>query len=433
MYSEHTPVFWFRRDLRLTDNAGLYHALKENKHVIPLFIIDPQQLDRLDNKSNGRVTFTLSSLQSIQRTLVAMGKSLLVLHGNPLDVFAQMNVRVVYANREYEPLAVERDKAVSTLLAKRGGALVTFKDSVVFDPEEVVKSNGEPYTIFTPYARAWKTQLAGSEAALKRYDASRYLGHLKSSRPQKLPTLRDIGFEESTVPFPPLTINRRVVTRYAESRNYPAIHGTTRLGVHLRMGTLSIRRLVRYAMDLSPALLNELIWREFYQMILWHFPHAANTSFKPAYDHIRWRNDEHDFAAWCDGRTGYPLVDAGMRELNATGYMHNRVRMVVASFLTKHLLVDWRWGEAYFEQKLLDYDLASNNGGWQWAAGCGCDAAPYFRVFNPELQQKKFDPDLEYVRRWVPEFQSDAYPRPIVEHTAARERALQAYRKALRG
>lgn len=366
-----------------------------------------------------------------------------MLHGDPVELFARMNVQIVYANRDYEPYALERDGAVQKILAARAGVLRLFKDQVIFDHNEVTKADGKPYTIFTPYSRAWKAKVNAFYTKsfptekyaynLQQSVASRQSGAPNQSGPSQalksspLPTLTQIGFAHTATAFPPRVIRRSTIAHYDDTRNFPAIRGTSRLSVHLRFGTVSIRNLVRLAMKENKTWLSELIWREFYQMILFHFPHVTTTSFKPAYDRIEWRNNEAEFLAWCEGRTGYPLVDAGMRELNETGFMHNRVRMVTASFLTKHLLIDWRWGEAYFAGKLLDYDLAANNGGWQWAAGTGCDAAPYFRVFNPELQRQKFDPAFEYIMQWVPEFQSSDYPRPIVEHKFARERALRAY------
>ena len=240
-----------------------------------------------------------------------------------------------------------------------------------------------------------------------------------------------MGLKESSIEIPSARFPSEIIKNYHNTRNLPAENGISRLGVHLRFGTISIRRLAEQALALNKTYLNELVWREFFMMILWHFPKVVDYSFKPAYDFIEWRNDEKEFEAWCNGKTGYPMVDAGMRELNQTGYMHNRVRMITASFLTKHLLVDWRWGERYFAEKLLDYELSSNNGGWQWAAGSGCDAAPYFRVFNPELQTKKFDPELKYIRKWVPEFEGFNYPEPIVEHKFARQRALDTYKQGL--
>ena len=422
-------VFWFRRDLRLPDNAGLYHALKENKDVVPIFIFDTVILDKLEDKADSRVAFIHNSLTGIQQQLVELGSSLLVFHGNPVEIFNSLQPKAVYANHDYEPYALKRDEEIKNVLAQKGTEFKTFKDQVIFEKDEVTKDDGKPYTIFTPYSRKWKSLL--SEAHLKSYPTEKFFGSFKKIQPVSFPSLNEIGFKETGTVFPERVIKLSIVEKYDQQRNFPAITGTTRLSVHLRFGTVSIRKLVQLAEKKNEAWLNELIWRDFYKMILWHFPHVETHAFKPAYDQIKWRNQEKEFIAWCEGNTGYPLVDAGMRELNSTGFMHNRVRMVTASFLTKHLLIDWRWGEAYFASKLLDFDLASNNGGWQWAAGCGCDAAPYFRVFNPALQTEKFDPQFEYIKKWIPEFGTEEYPNPIVEHKFARDRVLKIYKEAL--
>ncbi len=300
---------------------------------------------------------------------------------------------------------------------------------MIFEKAEVTKDDGKPYTVFTPYSRKWKSLL--TPAHLKSYATENHFDSFKKINAVAFPSLKDIGFEATGETFPDRVIKQPIVEKYDQQRNFPAIEGTTRLSVHLRFGTVSIRKLAQVAQKKNEVWLNELIWRDFYHMILWHFPQVENHAFKPAYDHIQWRHDEKEFKAWCDGKTGYPIVDAGMRELNTSGFMHNRVRMIVASFLTKHLLIDWRWGEAYFAKKLLDFDLAANNGGWQWAAGSGCDAAPYFRVFNPQLQTEKFDPQLTYIKKWVPEFGTKDYPKPIVDHKFARERVLKVYKEAL--
>lgn len=427
--NETTTVFWFRRDLRLKDNAGLYHALKENHNVVPVFIFDTEILDKLEDKSDARVAFILESLKLLQEDIRAHGGSLLVLSGNPVKIFEDMRVRNVYTNIDYEPYAKRRDDAVATILAARGGTLKCFKDQVIFDRDEVLKSDGKPYTVFTPYSKVWQAKL--NPFYIRAYPTEKYAHRFMKRDESPLPTLADIGFEPTSQQFPPRVVPSGIVASYDQTRNFPAVRGTSRISIHLRFGTVSIRKLVRLALQKNHTWLNELIWREFYQMILHHFPHVENYPFKPAYEKISWRNNEEEFDSWCEGRTGYPLVDAGMRELNETGFMHNRVRMVTASFLSKHLLVDWRWGEAYFAKKLLDYDLASNNGGWQWAAGTGCDAAPYFRIFNPALQAKKFDPNNEYIMHWVPEFLSQDYPPPIIAHEIARDRALRVYKHAL--
>lgn len=425
-----TSLFWFRRDLRVQDNAGLFHALKENKDVVPIFIFDTTILDTLEDKADRRVEFIHQSLTVMQQQLEEAGSSLLAFHGDPIDIFTSLRPKVVYTNHDYEPYARKRDEQVKNILSQSGVDFKTFKDQVIFEKEEVTKDDGKPYTVFTPYSRKWKSLL--TPAHLKSYPSENHFASFKKIKAIPLPSLQELGFESTGLPFPERVIKQILVEKYDQQRNFPAIEGTTRLSVHLRFGTVSIRKLAQLAQKKNEVWLNELIWRDFYHMILWHFPQVEKHAFKPAYDRIEWRNDEKEFNSWCEGKTGYPIVDAGMRELNATGFMHNRVRMIVASFLVKHLLIDWRWGEAYFARKLLDFDLAANNGGWQWAAGSGCDAAPYFRVFNPQLQTEKFDPELTYIKRWVPELGTDKYPRPMVDHKLARERVLQVYKKALK-
>ncbi|NBW35407.1 MAG: deoxyribodipyrimidine photo-lyase [Cytophagia bacterium] len=427
--TKDTAIVWLRRDLRLQDNAALYYALKENETVLPLFIFDSAILDKLEDKADKRVAFIHQSLLQMQKELVALGSSLIVLHGNPVDIYKKLNPKSVYTNHDYEPYALERDGAVNKILQDKGVTFKTFKDQLIFEKDEVLKDDGKPYTVFTPYSRKWKAKL--NQFYLKSYPTEKYFSHFKPCKAQVIPTCEDLGFETIETTFPERVIKQSVIEKYDTQRNFPAIAGTTKLSVHLRFGTVSIRKLAQLAVKKNEVWLNELIWRDFYHMILWHYPHIVEKAFKPAYDNIPWRKDEAQFALWCEGKTGYPIVDAGMRELNTTGFMHNRVRMIVASFLTKHLLIDWRWGEAYFAKKLLDFDLAANNGGWQWAASSGCDAAPYFRVFNPALQTEKFDPKFEYIKKWVPEFGTSAYPTPIVEHTFARERVLKTYKEAL--
>jgi deoxyribodipyrimidine photo-lyase len=424
---------WFRRDLRWDDNVGLYHALQSGYLVLPVFIFDTDILHDLSKPIDKRVEFIYLALQQMQKQCIKAGSSLKVLYGRVSDCFNQLfdayNVKAVYTNNDYEPYAMQRDKGIALLLKRKNIAFYSFKDQVIFEKDEVVKDDGKPYTVYTPYSRKWKALL--KENDLKNYATEKQLNALYPCKAIPLPGLEEIGFCSSGMvwhPAPPLDAR---MLQYHNTRDYPALHGTTRLSVHLRFGTLSIRKLVKEAMTLNEVLVNELIWREFYQMILWHFPRVVNESFKKEYDAIEWRNNKEEFERWCKGTTGYPIVDAGMRELNETGYMHNRVRMICASFLTKHLLCDWRRGEAYFAQKLLDYDLAANNGGWQWAAGCGCDAAPYFRIFNPTLQTEKFDKKLEYIKKYVPELDRLDYPLPIVEHSFARIRCLETYKKAL--
>jgi len=428
-------IFWFRRDLRLEDNAGLYHALKNDKPVVPVFIFDTEILDELEDKADRRISFIHETLAAMHEQLQKLGSSLQVYYGTPLDVFQKTSreykVGTVFTNHDYEPYARQRDEAVNQYLEQQGIKFQTYKDQVLLEKEEVLKDDGTPYTVFTPYSRKWKAIL--SDFHLKTYPTNKYFKNFYQQKTVALPSLEDIGFEATKKAFPSKLVKEELIKDYAKTRDYPAIKGTSKMGVHLRFGTVSIRQLAAKTKDLSGTYLNELIWREFYHMILWHFPHVgAGKAFREAYDHIEWRRDNGEFEKWCEGQTGYPIVDAGMRELNETGFMHNRVRMIVASFLSKHLLLDWRLGEAYFAKKLLDFDLAANNGGWQWAAGSGCDAAPYFRIFNPYLQTKKFDPKLEYIRKWVPELDSFEYPPPIVDHEFARKRCLEVYGKALK-
>ena len=428
-------IFWFRRDLRLADNAGLYHALKDNNPVVPVFIFDKNILDALADKADRRVAFIHAALEEIQSALLAMGSSLQVFYGTPATAFEDLAkkyaIEKVFTNHDYEPYAKERDEAVSALLNAKGASFHTYKDQVIFEKDEVIKDDGKPYTVFTPYSRKWKATLR--DFHFKAYPTEKYFGNFYKQPARSTPSLLSMGFTGGEEQFPSKALNERLVIKYQEQRNFPGIAGTSKLGVHLRFGTVSIRKIARQSASLSETFLNELIWRDFYQMILWHFPKVGRgQAFKTTYDQIEWRHDEGEFEKWCKGQTGYPIVDAGMRELNATGFMHNRVRMIVASFLTKHLLLDWRLGEAYFAEKLLDFDLAANNGGWQWAAGSGCDAAPYFRIFNPYLQTKKFDPDLTYINTWVPELNEFNYPKPIVDHEFARKRCLEVYAKALK-
>jgi len=429
---EEVTIFWFRRDLRLKDNQGLYYALKEG-NVLPVFIFDKQILKKLDNQHDLRINFIYQELKSIKQKLEQYKSTLLILHDNPLDAFKKMNqqyaIQSVYFNQDYEPYARERDKNIEKFLYSHQIPVYSFKDQVIYAKDDVLKKDGTPYTIYTPYANQWKEKFHQQEIIT--YPSEKHLYNLNKTDSQSIPSIQDIGFNSMNFDFPKKDIQTETISHYDKTRDIPSLEGTSRLSVHLRFGTISIRELIRAAAELNQTFLNELIWREFYMMILWYFPQITEQSFKKKYDKIEWLNNETAFDAWCNGKTGYPIVDAGMRELNETGYMHNRLRMITASFLTKHLLIDWRWGEAYFAQKLLDYELSSNNGGWQWAAGTGCDAAPYFRIFNPELQTKKFDPELKYIRKWVPELESNEYPPPMVDHKFARERALKTYKQAL--
>jgi len=428
-------IVWFRRDLRLTDNAALYHALKSENPVLPIFIFDKNILDKLEDKADRRVEFIHAALAEMQQKLVSMGSSLQVFYTTPLEAFKQIlslyTIEKVFANHDYEQYAIDRDAQINELLQQHNASLHTYKDQVIFEKDEVLKDDGKPYTVFTPYSNKWKSRLTSFH--LKAYPTEKYFNNFYKQAPIHLPSLETIGFKVVDKTFPSKDLNLAIVAKYKEQRNFPAIRGTSQLGVHLRFGTVSVREVARLSKDKSETFLNELIWRDFYHSILWQFPHVRRgEAFKKEYERIEWANNEADFNSWCAGKTGYPIVDAGMRELNETGYMHNRVRMIVASFLTKHLLIDWRWGELYFAQKLLDFDYAANNGGWQWAAGSGCDAAPYFRIFNPSLQTEKFDKDLKYIRKWIPELDSFDYPQPIINHEFARKRVLGVYAKALK-
>ncbi len=438
---EKKCVFWFRRDLRLTDNTGLFHALNDSPEVLPIFIFDSDILEKLSNKNDLRVNFIHQQLTEIHKHLSEIGSGLQVYFGKPATIFNELQKKYayskIYCNHDYEPYATQRDASISKWASEHGIEFKSFKDQCIFEKNEITKEDGKPYTVFTPYSKKWKLALqinkeGDNPIAFKSIPSEELLANCyKSFGFDPIPSLEQMGFTANHVAFPSKIVSQDIIKNYTQNRNFPAIHGTSQLGVHFRFGTISVREKARKAYLLNETYLNELIWRDFYMQILWHFPHVAKTAFKPAYDRIEWLNKESDFEAWCAGKTGYPIVDAGMRELNATGFMHNRVRMIVASFLCKHLLIDYHWGEQYFAEKLLDFDLSANNGGWQWAAGSGTDAAPYFRVFNPQLQTEKFDKQMQYIRKWVPEYGSNLYPKPIVEHTFARNRCLSTYKKAL--
>ena len=426
-------IFWFRRDLRFIDNTGLYYALKETKDVLPVFIFDKNILDKLEDKADARVEFIQSTLEAMNNDLASKGSGIKTFYSTPLEAYKQLideyEIEAVYTNRDYEPYAKDRDKQIESLLKENNIDFFTFKDQVIYEYEEIVSGSGSFYKVFTPYSKSWKEKYKANKPEIKS-SALRFENWVKLKN-NKVHSLEDMGFEPTEVKIPSSNVEEEVLKHYDKKRDYPAQDATSRLGIHLRFGTISIRQLAEKAISLNETFLNELIWRDFYAMILANNPKVVDNAFKKEYDQIPWRQDEEGFEKWCKGKTGYPIVDAGMRQLNKTGYMHNRVRMVVASFLTKHLLIDWRWGEAYFAKKLLDFDLASNNGGWQWAAGTGTDAQPYFRVFNPQSQTEKFDPDLKYIKKWVPEYGTDKYPDPIVEHKSARQRAIDTYKKAL--
>lgn len=426
-------IHWFRRDLRWNDNRALHAALSSGHRVLLLFIFDENILQHLEDKQDARVTFLHNRMSVLCNEAQAKGSDIYVAHGNPHDVLleliAKLDVRGVYANEDYEPYALERDGLLTTALSTQDILLHTFKDHVIKAPGEVVKPDGTPYTVFTPFSKRWHANL--TEDDMEASPSEQHLDQLAKWQHKGMPSLQKMGFTPSEVAIPEANVTPQLLKQYAEMRDTPSVRGTSRVSVHLRFGTVSIRDMARQGFAHSEKWLTELIWRDFYQSVMHAFPHSMKDAFRTKYDRIPWRHDDAHFAAWKAGKTGYPIVDAGMRELNATGFMHNRVRMVVASFFCKHLLLDWRLGERYFAEKLLDFELASNVGGWQWASGSGCDAAPYFRVFNPTSQLQKFDAQLSYVKQWVPEFGTDAYPEPIVEHKFARQRAIDTYKSAL--
>jgi len=424
-------IFWFRRDLRLEDNTGLSEALRSGYQVIPIFIFDADILDQLEDKYDRRVDYIHQALEKINAELKKFGTSLQTYHGKPLDIFKKIEsgykVKSVYCNRDYEPAAIKRDTEVKEFLNAKNVDFFDYKDQVIFEKNEVTKDNHEPYTVYTPYSKKWKKTLSPENVQAVTLNHENF----HQADFSNILSLTEIGFEKTDLEFELPTLESAIIDHYDKNRDFPALDATTHLGIALRFGTISIRTCVKFALKHNETWLNELIWREFFMQILFHFPKVVKQCFKEKYEHIPWRNNEEEFEKWCKGTTGYPIVDAGMRQLNQTGQMHNRVRMIVASFLTKHLLIDWRWGEAYFAKKLLDYDLSANNRNWQWAAGCGCDAAPYFRVFNPDEQTKKFDKDLKYVKKWHPEYEKSIFEERMVDHAFARNRALEAYKKGL--
>lgn len=427
-------IFWFRRDLRLDDNVGFFEALKGEHPVLPIFIFDSEILDKLP-KNDARVTFIHKHLQRMRNELQKnYNSSVAIYHGKPLDIYKNLvkeyDIKTVYTNRDYEPYATKRDEEMRSFLKENGINFKTYKDQVIFEKDEVVKKDGNPYVVYTPYMRVWRENFKTID--FKIYDTESHFNNLVQNKGLQNLSLSAIGFETAAQNIADYEVTPTLIQQYEETRNFPAKDSTSRLGPHLRFGTVSIRKMMKKALaEENDIFMKELIWREFFMQILWHFPHTKDKSFKSKYDRIEWRNNEDDFKTWCKGKTGYPLVDAGMRQLNQTGFMHNRVRMLVGSFLCKHLLIDWRWGEAYFAEKLHDYEMASNVGNWQWVAGSGVDAAPYFRIFNPTSQIQKFDKNLEYIKTWVPDFQELTYPQPMVDHKAARERCLETYKAAL--
>lgn len=428
-----TSIFWFRRDLRLHDNAGLFKALSAEQNVLPIFIFDRDILDQLNHQNDARVSFIYDAVSAIKAELKANGSDLLVLHGSAVDCWSELlkqyKITAVYCNEDYEPSAIARDQSIQHFLAQHSIPFKTFKDHCIFRYDEVLKDDGKPYTVFTPYAKKWKQRL--QTQPIETFPSEKHLTQLTKAYSFEMLSIESMGFTKHTRVFPGKTVQMGLIKQYDQNRNFPGIEGTSKLSVHFRFGTISIREKALKAISLSETWLNELIWRDFYIQIMAHFPHAMTSAFKPEYNLIEWLNDEQAFQAWCKGQTGYPIVDAGMRELNTTGFMHNRVRMIVSSFLCKHLLIDWRWGEAYFAEQLNDFELASNNGGWQWAAGSGVDAAPYFRIFNPSLQTERFDPKQIYIQNWLGKDYLKQYPKPIVEHTFARNRCLDVYKSGL--
>ncbi len=425
-------IFWFRRDLRLKDNHGLYQALESGKKVLPIFIFDEDILDLLENKSDKRVDFIVQTLQTLNSFLKSKNKGIKIFKGKPLEIYKKISknyeIEAVYCNEDYEPYAIKRDQEIATFLASKNINFHQFKDQVIFHKDEIVKADKKPYTVYTPYSKLWLNEF--QKIDLQGFPSEKKLDNLLEIPFEEL-KIEDIGFQKTDLAFEVPEADIHIIKTYEETRNFPAVKGTTQLGVHLRFGTISVRKLAKIAKENNLTFLKELIWREFFMQILYHFPKVVNHSFKSKYDVIPWENNPEFLEKWKAGKTGFPIVDAGMRELNATGFMHNRVRMITASFLIKHLLTDWRIGEAYFAEKLMDYDLSANNGNWQWCASSGCDAAPYFRIFNPEEQQKKFDPDFKYIKKWIPEFGTKYYPKPIVEHKKAREKVLKVYKEAL--
>lgn len=425
-------IFWFRRDLRLEDNRGLLECLQSGYKIMAIFIFDTNIIEELP-KDDPRVYFIYQNLQKLHQDLQKEGSGLNIYHKSPVSVFLKLiqeeNIAKVFTNEDYEPYSCERDDAVKQLLIDNNIEFESYKDQVIFEKNEILKNDDSPYTVFTYYKGRWLKHLNSDvETHLQHYPSELHLSKCISPT-QPFPSLKSLGFEPSDITVPVLNLSH--IKDYGKYRDFPFLDQTTYAGPHLRFGTISIRKMVQLALQGNETYLSELIWREFFMQILFHFPKVVNNNFKAKYDGVKWRNNEAEFDKWCKGETGFPLVDAGMRQLNSTGYMHNRVRMITAGFLCKHLLIDWRWGEAYFAKKLLDYDLAANNGNWQWAAGTGCDAAPYFRIFNPTTQVQKFDPELKYIRKWIKEIDELSYPTPIVDHKTARKRCLEAYKNGL--
>ena len=426
-------IFWFRRDLRLHDNKALFHALQSEEKILPIFIFDIDILKKIP-KDDARISFIYSELKAMNTHLESFGTEIRMFHGNPKEVFKSLmknyTIVKVFTNHDYEPYAIKRDLDIKKLVSSNKIDFQTYKDQVIFERNEITKKDGKPYVVYTPYSRKWLEKYETDKP--ENYPSEDLLDRLYKKTKSETLTLSDIGFIKTNIPIKNYIFNSRIINEYEETRNFPALDNTSKLGPHLRFGTVSVRQMVSRAdAHENKIFLKELIWREFFMQILWHFPETHKNSFKSKYDRIIWRNNEKEFQKWCEGNTGYPMVDAGMRQLNKTGFMHNRVRMLVGSFLCNHLLIDWRWGEAYFAEKLHDYEMSSNVGNWQWVAGTGVDASPYFRIFNPTSQIQKFDKELKYIKKWVPDFQEITYPSPMVEHKFARERCLKTYKDAL--
>jgi len=426
-------IFWFRRDLRLHDNKALFHALQSEEKILPIFIFDIDILEKIP-KDDARISFIYSELKAMNKHLEAHETEIKMFYGNPKEVFKSLmknyTIVKVFTNHDYEPYAIKRDLEIKEVVSTSKIDFQTYKDQVIFEKNEITKKDGKPYVVYTPYSKKWLEKYETNKP--ENYPSEDLLDRLYKKTKSETLTLSDIGFIETSIPIKNYIFNSRIINEYEETRNFPALDNTSKLGPHLRFGTVSVRQMVSRADAYENKIfLKELIWREFFMQILWHFPETHKNSFKSKYDRIIWRNNEKEFKKWCEGNTGYPMVDAGMRQLNKTGFMHNRVRMLVGSFLCKHLLIDWRWGEAYFAEKLHDYEMSSNVGNWQWVAGTGVDASPYFRIFNPTSQIQKFDKELKYIKKWVPDFQEITYPSPMVEHKFARERCLKTYNDAL--
>lgn len=428
---ERVNIFWFRRDLRLHDNAGLFHALTSDLPVLPVFIFDKDILDKLQNKSDRRVTYIHNHLQKINSELRNYQSSLKTFFAKPQEAFEQLfksyDVKCVYTNNDYEPYAIKRDAEIEILCVKYGVKFRRFKDQVIFEKSEVVKNDASPYTIFTPYSEKWKQKYF--ESAVESFNTKKYFNNFLKEQ-FDLTLLKQIGFKENQSWLNGTNINNDTIDQYHLHRDIPGEDKTTHVSLPLRFGTISIRQLAKQAAELNEKYLNELIWREFFMQVLWHYPQVESRPFRKKFENVEWNRNENEFEKWCKGETGFPIVDAGMRELNETGFMHNRVRMITANFLTKILFINWQWGEAYFADKLSDFELSSNNGNWQWSAGCGCDASPYFRIFNPTLQSEKFDPHFKYIKKWIPGFDEKKYMKPIVDFNVERSRTLEKFKKA---